>query len=118
NVVQPTSTLTIDKQMTATGGVAIQKVGAGAAEVKNIRAASLAVNEGELRVLNSGSTTGVSNVSSLTVAAGAKLNLTNNAAVVNYTGSSPLGSWNGSAYTGLIGNVQSGYNNGTWTGNG
>ena len=38
--------------------------------------------------------------------------------IVDYTGGSPMGSWNGSAYTGLIGQVQSGFDGGTWTGPG
>ena len=47
-----------------------------------------------------------------------KLNLTNNDMVVNYTGDSVLGTWNGSAYTGVAGLLASGSNGGTWDGNG
>jgi fibronectin-binding autotransporter adhesin len=38
--------------------------------------------------------------------------------IVDHSGSSPLGSWGGSAYTGLIGKVQSGFDSGTWGGQG
>ena len=58
---------------------------------------------GSNRVIN----TGTFNMS------GGKLNLTNNDMVVR---GGTLGSWNGSAYTGITGFVQSGLGNGTWNG--
>ena len=39
--------------------------------------------------------------------------------LIDYTGASPLGGWNGSAYTGITGLIQSGRTvNGTWSGPG
>ncbi len=46
----------------------------------------------------------------------AKLNLTNNNAVIDYSDGTPIGSWNGSAYTGVQGLLQSGIGDGSWNG--
>jgi hypothetical protein len=54
----------------------------------------------------------------LTIAATGKLDLTNNDLVLNYSMVSPAGTWNGSAYSGVSGMIQSGYNGGAWNGNG
>lgn len=48
----------------------------------------------------------------------ARLDIADNAIIVDYSGATPLGSWNGSAYTGLIGHVARGFNEGGWNGNG
>jgi hypothetical protein len=56
----------------------------------------------------------VINTATLSISAG-KLNLGNNDMVVR---AGALGSWNGSAYTGITGLVQSGLGNGSWNGNG
>jgi hypothetical protein len=56
--------------------------------------------------------------SSLAITGGSKLDLKDNDLLVSYTGTSPLGTWNGSAYTGLSGMVQSGRNGGAWNGSG
>src|SRR5207245_492014 len=55
---------------------------------------------------------------SLTIGATGKLDLKDNDLLLDYTGSTPIGSWTGSAYTGVLGLVQSGRNGGGWTGNG
>jgi SdrD B-like domain len=47
-----------------------------------------------------------------------RLDLTDGALTFDYSGASPLGSWNGSAYTGVSGLVASGRNGGAWNGNG
>jgi probable HAF family extracellular repeat protein len=57
-------------------------------------------------------------VASLTLSGGAKLNLNDKQLTVNYSGTSPIGSWNGSAYTGITGMIQSGRNGGSWNGTG
>ncbi len=62
--------------------------------------------------------TGVIKTAALSVAAGRQLNLNDNDLIVDYTGSSVIGSWNGANYTGLTGLIQAGRSNGTWTGNG
>jgi hypothetical protein len=49
----------------------------------------------------------VLNVNSLTIAASARLDLTNNQLALTYFGASPIGSWNGSSYTGITGLVTS-----------
>jgi hypothetical protein len=57
-------------------------------------------------------------VAGLNLTGGAKLDLKDNNLVINYTGVSPIGSWNGSAYTGITGMLQSGRNGGAWNGSG
>lgn len=58
-------------------------------------------------------------IAGLSIAAGGKLDLRDKSLVIDYvSGSSPIGSWNGSAYTGIAGMIASGYSGGTWTGSG
>ena len=45
-----------------------------------------------------------------------KLDLADGAIAINYDGSSPLGTWNGSAYTDITGAIAAGRNGGTWDG--
>ncbi len=52
------------------------------------------------------------------LAVSGKLNLCDNDLIVDYSGGSPLGTWNGSAYTGLSGRIASGYDGGDWQGSG
>ena len=55
----------------------------------------------------------------LLIASSGKLDLRDKSLIIDYTGgASPIGSWNGSAYTGVTGLVASGYAGGTWTGSG
>jgi hypothetical protein len=56
--------------------------------------------------------------SSLAIAAGGKFDIGDQDLVINYTGPSPLGTWNGSAYDGITGLIQSGYNFSAWDGSG
>ena len=55
---------------------------------------------------------------SLSINDGGFLDLQNNDLVLDYSGASPLGTWNGSAYTGVSGLVASGYDAGAWHGSG
>jgi hypothetical protein len=55
---------------------------------------------------------------SLSIVGTAKLDLTNNDLVVNYSAVSPVGTWTGTAYNGISGLIQTGYSGGAWTGNG
>jgi hypothetical protein len=68
----------------------VNKSGAGTLTVPNIRAAGLSINAGTLAVAAGGGNAGVSVVNSLTIAGDAaptaKLDLANNAAIVDYTG--------------------------------
>lgn len=54
-------------------------------------------------------------VSTLSIASSAKLDLADNKLIATAT---PLGTWNGTAYTGITGLVQRGYNSGAWNGGG
>jgi hypothetical protein len=91
-VTQPTSNLSLTGALTATGQN-LTKAGAGTLTVNNVRAAALTVNEGSVAIAPNGTAAGASAVTSLSIAGGetptAKLDLNNNAAVVNYTGASP-----------------------------
>jgi hypothetical protein len=49
---------------------------------------------------------------------GSRLDLADNDLALDYAGPSPLGSWNGSAYTGVTGLLASGNFDGAWGGNG
>ena len=59
--------------------------------------------------------------SNLSISGGGKLDLADNDLILSYSGASPIGSWNGSTYTGVIGMLASGYKggaSGAWTGPG
>jgi len=107
------STLTMTNDVTATG-VAITKSGAGAAEMKNVRAATLTVTGGKVTVLHNGTSSGTSVLSNLTITAGS-LDLRNNSLIIR---SGAVGTWNGTGYNGLTGLVASGRTGGTWAGSG
>jgi len=102
------STLTLSNLQPSTVG--ITKSGSGALAVNNVRAGSLTVNAGTVSVLTGRSTAGTSKVGAVTVAAGAALDLGNNDLIVDYTGTSPFSS--------IQSLIKSGYNGGSWTGNG
>jgi ELWxxDGT repeat protein len=55
---------------------------------------------------------------SLSITNGGKLNLANGALAIDYTGSSPLGTWGTSSYSGVAGMIISAYNGGAWNGPG
>jgi hypothetical protein len=109
------STMTLSGDVTAAAGVDLAKDGAGTLAMKHVRVDALTVSGGKLRVIQNGSTTGASKVTTATIDSGAQLDLTNNSLIV--TGELS-GSWNGSNYTGVLGKVRAGRGNGTWNGNG
>jgi hypothetical protein len=111
-VTQAGDTLTASNLQPA--AVTLTKAGLGTLAVNNVRATSLAINSGAVKILPDSSAAGVSKVTTLTLAGGSKLDLTNNKLVT----ASAAGSWNGSAYTGVAGLIQSGRNGGGWTGSG
>jgi len=108
NVMQAANTLTISNLQTSAG--ALTKAGPGTLIVNNVRAATLNVNAGKVQTQANGTSTGTSRVAGLSVAAGAKVDLNDNAMVVDYTGGSPLAS--------IQSLLASGYAGGAWTGNG
>jgi hypothetical protein len=114
NVVPAASTLTLSGNLNATGR-ALTKQGLGTAEFKHLRAGSLTVNEGTVKVISDGSANGAGKLGTIAVAPGAKVDLTNNRLAVSTT---PIGTWNGSVYTGVSGLVQSGRAGGAWNGSG
>lgn len=73
-------------------GKTITKAGTGSVQFENVRAAALNVSAGSAKISAKGSAnsaSGTSVVQSLAIASGASLDLTNNSAVVDYTG--PVG---------------------------
>jgi hypothetical protein len=78
---------------------------------------SLALNGVTLAALAAG---GAANMitRSLSIAPTARLDLADNDLAIDYVSSSPLGTWNGSAYTGVTGLIASGYAGSAWTGGG
>jgi hypothetical protein len=113
-VAPPTSTLLV-ANLTATGR-AVTKTGGGTLEVNRVRGSGLTVSAGTVRITPAsdphvpGANQSVSNVAALSIAAGARLDLTNTKLIT----SSPAGSFNGAAYTGVQGEVARAYNFGSW----
>ncbi|HEY7089911.1 MAG TPA: hypothetical protein VH518_17575, partial [Tepidisphaeraceae bacterium] len=88
-VAQAANTLTLSNLLPAPFPITLTKAGAGKLVVNNIRAHGLAVTVGQLQVAAGGSPnspSGTSVVNTLSISAGAKLDLTNNSAIVDYTG--------------------------------
>jgi autotransporter-associated beta strand protein len=55
----------------------------------------------------------------LNILSNGKVDLADNDAIVNYTGAaSPIGSWTGSSYSGLLGSIRAGRNAGAWNASG
>jgi hypothetical protein len=78
----------------SSNAVSVTKAGAGTLSVNNIRAAALTVSGGTVAIQTDNSITGASMVGALVIAGGesptARLDLNNNAAIINYTGTSPV----------------------------
>lgn len=105
------ATISLSNDVQTPGGVSLTKTGAGTMIMKNLRMDGVNVAAGTLRVSAKASHNAADGVSVLnSVAAAGQLDLTNNAAVVEYSGSSPISS--------IRSLVQSGYASGAWTGNG
>jgi fibronectin-binding autotransporter adhesin len=97
------------------GGFAFTKNSTGELTVNHVRASTLTVNNGRLTAASSGTAGGVSVVNSTALGATAQLDLKNNHLIDHTTG---VGTWTGSAYTGITGSIASGRNGGAWNGNG
>ena len=86
-------------------GSGFSKMGLGTLEIDQVRATSMNVFSGTVKVNHDGTSAGTSKLNSLTMSGSQKLDLTNNALVlVNQS----AGTWDGSAYTGAIGLVAGG----------
>ena len=96
-------------------GRAVAKAGAGTWETKNLRAASLVVHGGVLKILPDGTSAATSRLGTLETSPVGKLDLANNALIVT---SMPANGWTGQTYAGVAGLVASGRNGGTWDGGG
>jgi hypothetical protein len=92
-VTPAASNLALTGTLTA-AGQNLTKAGAGTLTVSNVRAAGLTIGGGTVAVAPNGTNAGVSVVNTLSIAGDAtptaKLDLANNAAIVDYTGSSPV----------------------------
>lgn len=111
-VTSPTSTLDLAGGIDG-GTFSISKLGGGVARIPNLRAAGLSVDEGTVQIapkISPNSPAGVMVVNTLSVDAGAQLDLTNNAAVVDYSAQSALGD--------ITTMLAGGYNGGAWNGSG
>ena len=106
------STLRLSGQVSASASVTLTKRGPGLLEMSNVRTPALDVTSGTVRVLANGTSAATSNVSTLTINTGsaARVDVTNNAFVVDYTGSSP--------FTQIRDHIVMGYNAGAWDGPG
>jgi hypothetical protein len=93
-----------------TNGHKVTKTGLGAVVVKNLRDGDVEVAEGTLAMAPDSSNAGVSNIDSVTVGAEARLDLRANKLVT----STPVGSWDGTKYTGIQGEVARAYDFGAW----
>jgi hypothetical protein len=85
----------LDVTGTVTSAVAITKTGAGAMTVNRVRATGLGINGGSLKIRHGGTNDSTSVVTSLSIAAGATLDIDNNAIVIDYAAAattSPLAS--------------------------
>jgi hypothetical protein len=81
---------TLSLRAMATSAGTLVKEGAGTLTINNVRASGLSVNWGAVTVIPNGTSAGTSVVRTLTINERAKLDLTDNAAVIDYTGTTPV----------------------------
>jgi T5SS/PEP-CTERM-associated repeat protein len=116
-VTPAASNLSITGTLSASG-IDLTKAGAGTLTVNNLRAASLSINAGTVAISPSDTDASTSIIGALTIAGGstptAKLDLADNAAIVNYAGTSPATTVRAQI---LAGRVEPGFA-GTWAGPG
>ena len=114
NVVPAASTLTIRSELSNGNLGTLVKRGAGTAVIDRVRMGELRVRAGTLRIAPNGTASGTSRVGALDVEIGltprGKLDVTNNAFVVDYTDPSPINR--------IRTLITSAYNGGSWDGNG
>jgi hypothetical protein len=103
-------------QLQNAASFSMTKAGAGTMEVNRLQLSGVTVSAGKVKVTPAGGLpAGTSRVGTVTITAGAKLDLSDNKLIVT---SMPVGTWNGTAYTGVTGMIQSGFNGGDWNGSG
>jgi hypothetical protein len=95
-------------------GAFAKSTGAGTLTATHVRVDALSVNAGTLKIAAGGGNGGVSSARTVTTADGALLDLTDNKLIV--TAPDSTGTWNGSAYDGVSGLVQSARGTGNWSG--
>ena len=95
------------------GTLSVAKTGDGVLTINRIRTHGLVVSTGLVKIKADGTTTATSALDVLAVQDTGRFDLANNKMVVRAT---PVGSWNGTAYTNLTGEIASGRNQGAWDG--
>jgi len=111
NVQQAGSTLRLTRGNAPSPGSALTKTGAGALETRFVRTRALTVSDGTFRVLPNGTRSSSSAATALAVDdAAARLDVTNNAFTLDYTGASPLPD--------VKADIARAYSGGAWTGTG
>jgi hypothetical protein len=113
DVAPSNGSLTISGNFNANGRI-ITKRGSGMATLNNLRSIGLNLEGGTLRIAPNSMATGVSRITNVSIAAGGRFDLTDNKLITQ----TAVGSWNGSAYDGVTGMIQSGRNGGGWGGSG
>jgi hypothetical protein len=120
-------TIAASSQLSVTGAFtstdqAIVKAGAGLLQVPHVVGSSLNVAEGTVRIPSNGTAAGTSRVNSLTIAGGttptAKLDLRNNALVIDYPEPPPPPGPEAEPFDTVRAQIIAGYNGGNWGGNG
>ena len=90
--VATSSLLTISGDSSGGPDVRLTKTGAGALEMKHARVGSLAINAGQVRIMQGGGSVGTSRVGALAISSGATFDLADHDLIVDYTGASPIAS--------------------------
>lgn len=103
-VAQANSALTLSNLQPS--AVSITKAGPGKLLVNAVDASALSITAGTLQMVSNDTASGVSSVGSLSVAAGATLDITNNSVTVNYVGNSPMAA--------LSADIAAAYDSGKW----
>jgi hypothetical protein len=110
--VGPSTTLTLTNLQPTS--FPITKAGEGIAIVNNVRAPSVNIATGTLRIAPNGGATGVSRINNITIGQYARLDIFDNKVITK----SSEGFWTGTFYTGVLGLVDNGYYTGIWNGYG
>ncbi len=113
SVTNTSDTLKLTSSLSASG-VTLTKQGSGTLEVASLTADGVNINAGKLRFTPSGGTSALNQLGQINISNGGALDLGDNKLIT----ATSVGQWNGTAYDGVTGMIQSGRNGGTWTGSG